>query len=157
MPIRALLFASLLAASPALAQKPSETAPVLLESQADSLTRMLAGGYAVEFRSARRYHLLDAGAGSPAYAAVFFTIEALGSANDYRYWFALFQVEPYAPSGQRVRPPGYRLLDYIEIGGKGGRQVDFEKLAHAKGVFTLETDKGRALLQLEGNRLREAK
>jgi hypothetical protein len=67
-----------------------------------------------------------------------FAIEGAGASKRADLYLAVFGTEPLAPAGQRVRPSGYRLLDFVQVGSRGAREVDFEKLAFANGVFTLE-------------------
>ena len=112
--------------------------PAQLEAQADRIAQLMAGVYAVEYRTARRYHFVDVNADGVPDPVVFFAIEGLGASKRYDFYLAVFRTEPLAPSGLRLRPPGYRLLDFMRLGGRGERQVDFEKLSFAGGVFSLE-------------------
>ncbi|MBI3372447.1 MAG: hypothetical protein HY017_11930 [Betaproteobacteria bacterium] len=114
--------------------------PILLEGQADRVAELMSGAHAREFRTARRYHFVDVDGDGVPDPAVFFAIEGLGASNRHDLFFAVFRTEPLVPAGQRLRPSGYRLLDFTLVGSRGGRQIDFEKLSFANGVFTLQAD-----------------
>jgi hypothetical protein len=112
--------------------------PVQLEGQADRIAQLMAGAHALEFRTARRYHFADVNGDGVPDPVVFFAIEGVGASKRSDLYIAVFGTEPLAPAGQRVRPSGYRLLDFVQVGSRGVREVDFEKLSFANGVFTLE-------------------
>jgi hypothetical protein len=142
--------------------------PVQVEAQADRIAQLMAGAHALEFRTARRYHFVDVNADGVPDLAVFFAIEGVGVSKRYDSFIAVFVTEPLAPVGQRVRPSGYRMLDFIQVGSRGVREVDFQKLSFANGVFTLEASepgekgaaarKTRVLLRLGADgRLAEVK
>jgi hypothetical protein len=149
-----LVSLALLAADPALGQV---EAPVQLDAQLNNLVQLLAGGRAVEFRSARRYHFLDVNADGVPDAAAFFTLETLGQASQASVWFALLVAEPFPQSGQRLRPPAFRLVDFIQLAPNGAGRVNVDALAYDKGAFGIDTDKGKIVLRLQGGRLLEAK
>jgi len=151
--IQTLLLAAMLGATPAGAQEAS----VQLEAQVNSLVQLLAGGRATEFRTARRYHYADVNGDGVPDAAVYFTLETLGQGNQYSVWFALLQAEPFPQSGSRIRPPAYRLLDFVQVGSSSGPQVNSDALGYDKGAFGIETDKGKIVLRLQGGRLLEAR
>ena len=138
--------------------------PAQLEAQADRVAQLLAGAHSAEYRTARRYHFVDVNGDGVPDPAVFFAIEGLGASKRYDFYLAVFRTEPLASSGQRARPPGYRLLDFIRVGGRGERQVDFEQLSFAGGMFALEAGENeparrtRLLLRLQDDgRLTEVK
>ena len=168
--VRKLLVAALLGLSlEARAQASDGTGlPAQLEGQADRIAQLMAGAHAAEFRSARRYHLLDVNGDGVPDPVVLFATQGLGANRRVEYYLAVFATEPLAPSGQRVRPSGYRLLDFMRVGTRGAREIDFDKLSFANGVFTLQAsepgEKGAAerqapvLLRLDADgRLAEVK
>lgn len=112
--------------------------PVQLEGQADRIAQLMAGAHALEFRTARRYHFVDVNGDGVPDPVVFFAIEGIGASKRFDYYIAVLGTEPLAPTGQRVRPSGFRLLDFLRLGSRGQREIDFEKLSFANGVFTLE-------------------
>ena len=138
--VRKLIFLALFALSlEARAQASDGTGlPVQLEGQADRIVQLMGGAHALEFRSARRYHFVDVNGDGVPDPVVLFAIEGVGASKRDDYYIAVFRAEPLAPTGQRVRPSGYRLLDFARIGGRGEREVDFEKLWFANGVFVLD-------------------
>lgn len=112
--------------------------PTQLEAQADRIAQLLAGAQAIEFRTARRYHLLDVNGDGLPDPVVLLAIEGVGLSKRFDAYIAVFHTEPLAPTGQRARPSGYRLFDFLHVGSRGVREVDFEKLSFAGGVLTLE-------------------
>jgi hypothetical protein len=142
--------------------------PVQVEGQADRIAQLMAGAHALELRTARRYHFVDVNGDGVPDLAVFFAIEGVGASKRYDSFIAVFATETLAPVGQRVRPSGYRMFDFIRVGSRGVRDVDFDKLSFAGGVFTLEASepgekgaaarKTRVLLRLGADgRLAEVK
>lgn len=168
--MRRLCLAALLALCLDAHAQPSDGTglPVQVEGQADRIAQLMAGAHALELRTARRYHFADVNGDGVPDLVVFFAIEGVGASKRYDSFLAVFATETLAPAGQRVRPPGYRMLDFIQVASRGVREVDFEKLSFANGVFTLEAsepgEKGsaarntRVLLRLgAGGRLAEVK
>lgn len=88
-----------------------------------------ADGYATEYAKARKYHFLDIDDDGIKDVVSFFTIEGSGGGNNYFFYMTVLLNKKGKISE----------LGTIEVGGKGMRDVNFDKVAINKGNLELET------------------
>ncbi len=160
-----LVMVSLCSAGAAAEAKFQPTAA--LEAQVAELAGLLSDGYAQEYAEARSYHAVDVQGHGAKDVVVFFTLEGEAKTLYYGFYMAVFErVEPVDPAPHEAER--YRLAAFAQVGGKGWRNVDFDRLGYAKGRFALVTEeyakgdanccpsvKGAAEYALEGDNLRE--
>lgn len=108
----------------------------------DGLTSVLGDGIAVEFKKARTVLPTNPTSGE---VAVFFTMEGFGGGNSYQFYLALLapaypleDASLESPPTTKKVPVKYRLVSNAQVGGKGWRHIDFEKIMRTQNGVVIQ-------------------
>lgn len=96
-----------------------------INAKVTQLSYLLKDSYAEEYLAARGIQLLKNGIGSATVAAAVFTIESFGKGNNYYQYLAVFLSIDEESEGY---PPRFSLLDFMMVGGKGIRGIEFDQI-----------------------------
>lgn len=117
----AIVMFFILLLSPVLVDANDKALKDEINAKVTQLTLLLKDSYAEEYLSAREIQMLKNGIGNATVAATVFTIEGFGKGNNYFQYLAVF-----VDLGEDS--PEFSLLDFMMVGGKGIRSIEFNQI-----------------------------
>ena len=109
-------------------------------AKVSQLVALLQDSYAQEFQKARGIKILKTGKDNAVIAVAIFTVEGFRGGNNFTQYMAVFADLSEESQG---RPKRLSLLDFMEVGGRGMRYVDFNDIRMKKSkdeiLITLST------------------
>jgi hypothetical protein len=96
-----------------------------LDNKITQLAALLSDSYAYEHRPARGVQILKKGIGDTTAAVAVFTLEGFGRGNNYFQYLAIFNGSERESDWDSLE---ISLLDFMVVGGKGVRSIEFDKI-----------------------------
>lgn len=96
-----------------------------LDAKVTQLTKLIKDSYAEEHLPARGIQMLKKGVGDTTVAVVVFTLEGFGKGNNYFQYMAVFNG---SMEKSEDGPLDISLIDYMMVGGKGIRGIEFDQI-----------------------------
>jgi len=113
-----------------------ESTPAQLTKQTDELSSLIRDSYASEYsRNIYLFSHKDSERG----AIVLLNLEGFSGGNNSSQYMAIFSVLSGSEDGGKPIPDYYSLIDFIQIGSRGLRFVDSDKITHTYDEKTHET------------------